>query len=188
MGPFPSLPGGMDLLFKNYFDSFRAKGTLPPELEGKVEAKLFTDMEKLDVWRNNFKGIAATFPEYNIFLKGAIDELLVADSGNVIVLDFKTRGFPTKEDSHTYYVNQLTLYTLLFEKNGYSVAPYAYLLFFWPGEFAEGKSSFNSDLVKVEVNTNEGKKILQTVSDIIEGPIPAANPSCVFCRYRNAHD
>src|SRR3989344_3937655 len=33
-GIFPSLPGGMDLVLKDYFDQFR--GSLPPELEGKV--------------------------------------------------------------------------------------------------------------------------------------------------------
>ena len=40
---FPSLPGGMDRILKVYFDSFRARDELPPELEGKVEGKLLPD-------------------------------------------------------------------------------------------------------------------------------------------------
>ena len=69
-GIFPSLPGGMDGTFKTYFDSWRQQGKLPPEIEGKVNGKLFDDMEKLSVWRNNWKGLSAEFPEYDILLKG----------------------------------------------------------------------------------------------------------------------
>ena len=36
-GIFPSLPGGMDAVIKTYFDTFRAKKELPPELDGKIE-------------------------------------------------------------------------------------------------------------------------------------------------------
>ncbi len=36
-GPFPSLPSGVDKLLKGHFDSFRAKGELPPELADLVD-------------------------------------------------------------------------------------------------------------------------------------------------------
>lgn len=185
MGPFPSLPGGMDQVFKKYFDSFRAQDILPPELEGKVNAKLFKDMEKLNVWRENFKGIQASFPEYGLFLKGAIDDLLVENDGKFVILDFKTRGFPTKENSHTYYQHQLDLYSLLFDKNNYDVASYAYLLFFWPKEYTSAGSRFESDLVKIDVSPERGRKVLESVMHIIKGPLPYAIPSCGFCRYRD---
>ncbi len=186
MGPFPSLPGGMDLLFKNYFDEYRKKNSLPPELEGKVDgARLFPDLALLDRWRTNMQGIQATFPEYGLFLKGAIDDLLLTDAGEVIVLDFKTRGFPTKENSHSYYQHQLDLYTLLFDKNDYDVASYAYLLFFWPKEYTSAGSRFESDLVKITVSPEGGRRVLESVSLIIKGPQPSAIPSCGFCRYRD---
>jgi len=49
-GIFPSLPGGLDRVLKVYFDKFR--GTLPPELKGKLPGALMTDMEKMNKWRN----------------------------------------------------------------------------------------------------------------------------------------
>jgi len=184
MGPFPSLPGGFDLLFKNYFDSFRSQDLLPPELAGKVEEKLFPGMEKLRIWRSNMQGIRAEFPEYNILLKGAIDEMLVANSGDLVVLDFKTRGYPVKEDSHTYYQTQLDLYALLFDKNGYRVAPYGYLLFFWPSSYAQHGSKFETELVKVATSPQGGRRALENLKEILAREIPPSASRCEFCRYR----
>lgn len=184
-GPFPSLPGAMDTLFKNYFDEFRKKNMLPPELEGKATEKLFPDIEKLKIWRNNMQGLQASFPEYGIFLKGAIDELLLDQMGEVVILDFKTRGYATKENSHIYYHHQLNLYALLFTKNNYKVASYAYLLFFWPSKYSHTGSIFESDLVKINVSPDDGRKTLQSVADIIGGAMPMAAPQCEFCRFRN---
>ena len=42
-GPFPSLPGGMDIIIKKYFDSYRAVGKVPPEIVNQVEGDLFAD-------------------------------------------------------------------------------------------------------------------------------------------------
>jgi len=40
-GIFPSLPSGMDNVIKTYFDKYRKKGELPPELQNQVKEKLF---------------------------------------------------------------------------------------------------------------------------------------------------
>ena len=97
-GIFPSLPSGMDRILKTHFDSFMEKGELPPELkELEGDVKLFDEGELLEVWRNNFKGIPWEDKEGNIF-RGAIDNLL--KKGNkLIVLDYKTRGYPLKDDT-----------------------------------------------------------------------------------------
>jgi ATP-dependent exoDNAse (exonuclease V) beta subunit len=49
----------------------------------------------LKVWRSNFKGISFEDKEGNI-LRGAVDNILVKGK-KLIVLDYKTRGFPLKE-------------------------------------------------------------------------------------------
>ena len=46
-GIYPSLPDGMDNVFKNYFDEYRARGEMPPEIEGKVAGRLFDDLRQL---------------------------------------------------------------------------------------------------------------------------------------------
>lgn len=126
--PFPSLPSGMDKILKEHFDRFIETGELPPELqELKGEVTLFEDKELLQVWRNNFRGIQWTDEKGNIFL-GAVDNIL--KKGNkLIVLDYKTRGYAVKEDTHKYYQDQMDIYNLLLRNNGYQTEDYTYLLF-----------------------------------------------------------
>lgn len=183
-GPFPSLPGGFDLLFKSYFDSFRKAGKLPPELDGKVDGKLYTDMANLEVWRNARRGLGAKFPDMDLFLHGAIDDVIVRDSGEFVLVDFKTRGFPIKEDTSSHYQIQLDLYALLFKENGYPVADYGYLLFFWPKKYAEYGADFETEVVKMSVDPDRALQTLSKVIEIIRGRQPAAHTNCEFCRFR----
>lgn len=186
-GIFPSLPGGMDNVFKAYFDEHRAQGTLPPEIDGKVgQAKLYEDLVKLDGWRNNRVGIKAEFEEFDMLLKGAIDDLLVDPDGSFLMFDFKTRGWPTKPDSSKYYLNQLNLYGLLFKENGYDVGNRGYLLFFWPTSFALGNGQFATDLVEIPIDPEAGRAVLKRAHDIITSPMPSPAGTCEFCAYREA--
>src|SRR3989338_5382367 len=108
-GIFPSLPSGMDRVLKEHFDSFMEKGELPPELKDcNDDCKLFDDKEKLKVWRSNLKGIQWKDKEDDLF-KGAVDNILVKGK-KLIVLDYKTRGFPLKEDTAEHYQDQLDIY------------------------------------------------------------------------------
>jgi CRISPR/Cas system-associated exonuclease Cas4 (RecB family) len=177
----------MDNIFKKYFDQYRETGTLPPEISGKVEGRLFSDMEKLNVWREiNFGrgGMRAEFPEYGIILAGAIDELLVGPDGKYIPFDFKTRGYATKEDTHEHYRHQLDLYALLFQKQGFAVADFGYLLFFWPEEYKNHSASFKTELVKMDISPERGKEVLKEVQAIVSGPMPPGHGDCEFCVYR----
>src|SRR3989338_6253605 len=92
-GIFPSLPSGMDRVLKVHFDRFRADNKLPPELKDKkIDAGLFQDIDQLNEWRNARKGLSWADSNGNI-LRGAVDDLL-QKGGRLIVLDYKTRGFP----------------------------------------------------------------------------------------------
>jgi len=188
-GIYPSLPDGMDNVFKKYFDEYRARGEMPPEIDGKVEGRLFDDAQKLRQWREfNFGrgGIGASIPEYDMALNGAIDDLLVAPDGGYIPFDFKTRGYPTKEDTHEHYRTQLDLYALLFERNGMAPAAYGYLLFFWPQSYEMGAANFKTELIKRDVSPSRGLSALKKVHDIATGPIPPSHASCEYCVYREA--
>ena len=89
-GIFPSLPSGMDAVIKKYFDEHRKAGTVPKEIEPSGFS-LFANQEKLDLWRNPFKGgFQWTDSEGNV-LKGAPDEIIEKE-GTSAILDHKTRG------------------------------------------------------------------------------------------------
>ncbi|MDP3710688.1 MAG: PD-(D/E)XK nuclease family protein [bacterium] len=188
-GIFPSLPDGMDNVFKKYFDEFREQGGLPPEIEGKVDGKLFPDLKKLNQWRNfdfGRGGIRTTVPEFNMVVAGAIDDLLVAPDGRYIPFDFKTRGYPTKEDTHEHYRCQLDLYALLFEKNGMPVSDHGYLLFFWPETYSLGMANFKTNLIRMDVSPSRGFTILDKAYRIITSSKPESHKECEYCLYRGA--
>jgi len=182
-GPFPSLPGGMDRKLKIYFDKYRKEGKLPPELKGKVEGKLYDDKEKMDLWRNNFKGLSWKDENGNI-LAGAIDDCLF-DGKKFIIIDFKTYGGSVIDDEKIkYYQNQMDCYALLFEKNGLSHPGYAYLIFFMPIEVKEhGEVKFDIQVKKVLVDSKRALKTFNSAIKVIEGTRPKKHSECEYCAW-----
>ena len=183
-GIFPSLPSGVDSVLKTHFDSFRDKGKLPPELKG-VDAQLFSNVQLLDVWRNNMKGIQFKDGSGNV-IKGAVDDVLQKES-SLIVLDFKTRGFPLKEDTANHYQLQLDVYNFLLRKIGYETEDYAYLLFYMPKEVSRsGEFIFNSELVKMPTSIKNAEQAISKALTLLDGKLPPLNPECKYCKWGRA--
>lgn len=181
-GIFPSLPRGMDRILKEHFDKFMDKGKLPPELKELKDVELFDDKEQLDIWRNNFKGVQWTDKKGNI-LRGAVDNILKKGK-KLVVLDYKTRGYPLKEDTAGHYQDQMDIYNFLLRKNKFDTEDYAYLLFYHPDKVNDkGDVVFHNDLVKMEVNVNNAEKILKKALDILNNDIPKAHKECEFCNW-----
>jgi len=181
---FPSLPSGMDSILKIHFDKFRDKGELPPELCNDKECKnlkLFDDKEKLKEWRSNFKGISFTDKEGNV-LHGAVDNLLMKGK-KIIVLDYKTRGFPCKEDTHEHYQDQLNIYNFLLRKNGYETEDYAFLLFYIPKEVTPtGEVIFDTTLKKMKVDVKSAETTWKRGLKLLNDDCPTK--SCEWCKER----
>lgn len=182
-GIFPSLPSGMDRILKVHFDEYAKRGELPPEINELKGYKLFDDFALLDVWRNNFKGIKYETPEF--IIKGAVDAILVKDK-KLVVLDYKTRGYPVKEDTHEHYIEQQSFYIYLLKKIGYDVEEYSYLLFYHPDKVMENVFLFHKDLIKIESSSAFAEKILSDAVSVLKGPIPDASHECNYCKYREA--
>ena len=182
-GIFPSLPSGMDKILKAHFDSYRDKKAVPPELHELKGIKLFDNVELLNVWANNRKGITIADKEGNV-IGGAVDYILV--KGNkLIVLDFKTRGFPLKEDTADLYQNQLDIYNLALQKNGYKTEDYAYLMFYYPEEVDKtGHVKFHIDLVKMNISVKNAESIFKNAIKILKGKMPPSAENCDFCKWQ----
>lgn len=188
---FPSLPSGMDKILKAHFDSFRDKDELPSELKGmNDEVTLFDNAGLLEVWRNNFRGIQWTDEKGNL-IRGAVDNILQKGK-KLIVLDYKTRGYPLKEDTAKYYQDQLDIYNFLLRKNGYETEDYAYLLFYHPDKVNEnGDFVFHTDLVRMEISVKNAERIFNEAVKVLEGNMPEPSDNCQFCEWVdkcNLHD
>jgi len=182
-GIFSSLPNGMDLILKKHFDDCRHNNCLPKDIEGRLKGNLFNDMEKLNVWRNNFKGLRYLH-ESGFALMGAVDDLFVMEDSSIIPLDFKTRGFPLKEDTHEYYQDQMNVYCFLLEKNGLKAGDFACLIFYHPLETkGNGDFKFGIDMVKVKTNKNDGQKLFLDAVEILQGEEPKADDECLWCNW-----
>ncbi len=182
-GIFPSLPGGMDRTMKEHFDKYMRKGELPPELKELDEhVKLFDDEKLLNEWRNNRKGVRWEYNDGTI-LRGAVDNILVLKKdGKLIVLDYKTRGYPLKEDTAGHYQDQLDIYYYLLQKNGQKVENYGYLLFYYPLEVDEkGHVVFETKLVKMHIDIKNAENILQKALDLLKKEIPTQSKECDYC-------
>ncbi len=183
--PFPSLPSGMDKILKEHFDRFMEKNQLPPEIkEHCKEYKLFNNKELLNTWRNNFKGIQFLDKKSNILLRGAVDNILVKGK-KLIVLDYKTRGYPLKEDTHEHYISQLDLYNFLLRKNNFQTQDYSYLLFYYPNKVTKtGEVIFDTKIIKIKTDPKRGEKLFKRAIEILqlEKP-PKADKDCGFCKY-----
>ena len=159
------------------------KGELPPELqELNGNVKLFDDAELLKIWRSNFKGIQWTDKEGNLF-RGAVDNILKKGK-KLIVLDYKTRGYPLKEDTAEHYQNQLDIYNFLLRKNDYETEDYAYLIFYHPDKVNEdGSVIFNTDLVKMKIDVKNAQKIFKKALETLKGDMPEAGEECDYCKW-----
>lgn len=183
-GIFPSLPGGMDKVLKEYFDRFMERDELPPALASLKGVKLFDDVELLKVWRNNRKGIEWTDKKGNV-LRGAVDNILVKGK-KLIVLDYKTRGYPLKEDTAAHYQDQMNIYSFLLQKNGYLTEDYAYLLFYYPNKVHDnGDVDFHAELVKMDVSVKKAEKLFKDALKLLEGKEPKAPKECEWCAFHN---
>jgi len=180
-GVFPSLPSGMDSVIKKHFDSFRERDEVPPEIK-ETGASLFKDAEQLKTWRSNFKGVRWEDDKGNV-LHGAVDDLL-EKNGKLIVIDFKTRGFPCKDDTHEHYQDQLDIYNFLLRKNSHDTEDYAYLIFYHPTHVnGNGDIAFERTLKKMKINVNNAERIFKNAIKILDGDEPKSAEDCGICGF-----
>lgn len=182
-GIFPSLPSGMDRVIKSYFDIYRAKGTLPPELLQRNEFRgvsLFENLAQLERWRNWRTGLEYLAGNTRLF--GALDDLLL--KGDLYIpFDYKTKGSPTNEEDATkYYQTQLDCYALMLEANGLKTVGYGFLLYYSPKVVGEnGNVSFEIQPIKIETNIQRAKDLFQKAVACVSGSAPKASSNCEYC-------
>ena len=100
-------------------------------------------------------------------------------------MDYKTRGYPLKDDTHEHYITQMDIYNFLLRKNGYQTEDYTYLLFYYPNTVTEtGEVIFDTKLVKIKTDPKRGENVFNKAIKILqlEEP-PDASEECGFCKW-----
>lgn len=176
-GAFPSLPNGIDLVLKDYFNFYRAKGEMPELLKERLPGKIVSSLPS---------SLKFYDEEADVMLYGRLDECLELANNVYAPLDHKTRGFKTKEDSHLFYQTELDVYTLLLEKNNYPTKKKGYLVFYVPQKSTQLHKGFPFDVEVKEVPTNPEKARLdlyKAVEILKQDTPPQPSENCQYCKW-----
>lgn len=208
-GIFPSLPGGMDRLLKDRYDSFRVRKILPPELREHFQGSiLFQDQIQLRKWQNWRQGLRMKIGD--VTLTGAIDELIDNQDASFTIFDYKTRGAAPKEGaSEQYYGSQMDIYDLLLGDAGIPTTGEAYLGYWWPCSHGmeqerhmkfpmettnEGIAyseivdvAFYTNLIKVKTSAERARDLVLRAADCLQNTEPAGSPDCPYCKFAGQH-
>ncbi len=191
--PF-SLNSAVDELLKKEFDLHRAEQTPHPIMvENKVDAVPF-DHEKIDEWRENFKGVQVLHEKTNFILTGAVDDVWERPDGELIVVDYKAtskNGEVTLDaDWQDGYKRQMEFYQWLMRKNGFKVSGTGYFVYC---NGIKSKEKFDNCLdFTIKVIPYEGddgwvEPTLEKIqSCLTSDTIPDAAEGCHYCGYREA--
>lgn len=173
----------MDRIIKDYFDSYRSGGLLPPELHIPEfdGIHLFEDQAQLDLWRNWKTGPSYKDKDGSV-LFGALDDLLLKGQKH-IPFDYKTKGSPASEESAVrYYQNQLDCYSLMLQASGRETTDYGYLLFYSPEKLGtHGQVVFQVQPIKIQTSAERAKKVFQDAVTLLNGPMPEPSAACEYC-------
>ncbi len=191
-----TLNKAVDALFKREFDAHRTAATAHPLMEKYgIDAVPFVHA-KMDTWRENFEGVEYTHPSTGFVISGAVDDIWVAPSGELIVVDYKATSKPgtieTLGDSswNEQYRRQMGVYQWLLRQNGFEVSSMGYLVYanaYDDKQAFDGKLEFEVTVVECEGNTEWIDEILPKIKETLDADvIPPTGSACEFCPYREA--
>lgn len=194
-GPAFTLNSATDTLLKKEFDKARTAGKPHPLMKKyKVDAIPFQH-EKMDEWRENFKGVQYLHEPTNLLITGAVDDIWVDPKGKLLVVDYKSTSTTKEIDINDgtpwkdAYKRQMEIYQWLLEMNGFDVSNTGY----WVYVNADtGQAGFDSKLVFDEqIISHKGDRswVDQAIIDahkcLKKKNTPKAAEECEWCAYRN---
>ena len=192
--PF-NLNSAVDELLKREFDQYRNRGEPHPLITRNGIDAIPHHVDQLNDWRHNFTGVRYHHDATNLLIFGAIDDLWINSSEELIVVDYKATSkkepiLQLNDTWHRSYKRQMEIYQWLLARNGYSVSSTGY--FVYCNGQAE-RDSFKSTLhFDINVIPYDGSHdwVEATIMDLFHclesDAIPESGNDCDYCGYRTA--
>jgi hypothetical protein len=194
-GPPYTLNSAVDHLLKKEFDVYRTKQAPHPIMaEHGIDAVPFVH-EKLDEWRENFKGVRYLHEPTNFLFFGAVDDVWKRnDNGKLIVVDYKSTSkegdITLDAEWHQSYKRQMEIYQWLLSRNGFEVDPTGYFVYVNALKTEDG---FNCILkFKAQLISYTGSDawvedaLIRAHACLMADRPPSHRQTCAFCNYSNA--
>lgn len=185
----------VDKLLKKEFDLYREMSAQHPLMEKhNIDAIPFkhADLEK---WRNalNF-GLFFLHPFTNLIITGAVDDIWVNSSGELIVVDYKatskTNAVSLDSGWQISYKRQMEIYQWLLRMNGFKVCNTGYFLYcnaISTRQSFNKRLEFDMQILPYTGNTDWIDDIIVRVhACLMSERIPKLSLFCDYCRYRSA--
>ena len=192
----------IDELFKKEFDLYRREGKPHPMMLSQGVNAIPFKHEDLDTWRHNFTGVSTLHEPTGLHVFGAVDDVWVNESGELMVVDYKAtaKAEPVKALGaegtwHDMYRRQMEVYQWLLRANGFKVSDTGYFVY---ATGDPGKDKFDG-IVEFETHifphTGQSDWVDQTLLDMkacIESddmpPVgkAAMGGECEYCAYARA--
>lgn len=189
--PF-NLNSAVDHLLKKEFDIHRAKGDAHPLMNVYgIDAIPFAH-DKIDEWRENFKGVQYLHKPTNLYVFGAVDDIWVNPEGELIVVDYKS----TSKDGEVSldaewqigYKRQMEVYQWLLRQNGFIVSDTGYFVYCngdRDKEAFDGALEFKIKLIPYIGNANWIEEALFAAKKCLDSnEIPDHTEGCAYCEYQ----
>ena len=190
-GPGFTLNIAVDELLKKEFDIYRDKQEKHPlQVKHNIDAIPYQN-EKLDDWRNNFKGVEYLHPETNLKLMGAVDDLWVNAAGEVIVVDYKATSKKGKVSIEggwgPSYKRQMEFYQWLLRCNGLTVSNVGYFVYCngkKSNDRFDGVLEFDIEVIPYEGNDDWVEKTVVKVNRCLDSDdLPVIDDNCDYCNH-----
>jgi hypothetical protein len=191
-GGFPfTLNNAVDFLLKKEFDIHRAKGQTHPLMKTyDIDAVPFQH-EKMDEWRNNFKGVRFLHKPTGFLVFGAVDDIWVDKKGQLMVVDFKAtsinREVTLDDEWKKVYKRQMEIYQWLLRQNEFDVSDVGYFVYVngkTDTAAFDGKLEFDVKILPYKGNDSWVENTLLEIRKTLDSDkIPSLAPDCDYCNY-----
>jgi len=192
--PF-ALNSAVDALLKKEFDIHRANETTHPMMKSYgIDAVPFQH-EKIDEWRNNFKGIQFLHKQSGFLVFGAIDDIWINSKKELHIVDYKATS---KDDEVNLdaewqdgYKRQMEIYRWLFKNNGFKVSDTGYFVYAngkKDREAFDAKLEFDVKIIPYESKNLDwiDKALINMKKCLSDDRIPKEGKRCDYCPYRDS--
>ena len=190
-GPPFNLNSAVDALLKKEFDAFRHAGRPHPLMERAGIDAIPCNHPELDEWRENFKGVRHLHEETRFSLSGAIDDLWIDRTGQLIVVDYKATSKAGRIgiDSawQLAYKRQMEFYQWLLRRNGFQVSATGYFVYcngMRDRDAFNQRLEFDIDVIPYTGRDDWIESTLRAARSCLElDAPPPPTPDCDQCRY-----
>ena len=191
--PF-SLNSAVDTLLKKEFDIHRASGSQHPLMKTYGLKAVPFAHEKIDEWRENFKGVQFLHELTNLIITGAVDDVWINPQQELIVVDYKSTSKEGEVNLDAEwqigYKRQMEIYQWLLRHNGFKVSHTGYFVYVngrTDLKAFDGKLEFKVKLIPYKGDDSWIEKtIFEAHECLLNNGIPPANKNCDYCSYTDA--